>query len=108
MSLGLARTAEVKRDARIGEAEAKADAQIKEAVAEEQRMAAQLTNDILIAQAKRDFEVKKAAYDQEVNAKVRHSIRYQLWGKGVDSLHFHRKLKLNWLSNCKLPKSNRS
>ena len=70
MALGMGRTAEVKRDARIGEAEAKADAQIKEAVAEEQRVAARLTNDILIAQAKRDFEVKKAAYDQEVNAKV--------------------------------------
>lgn len=28
-SLGMARTAEVKRDARIGEAEARADAQIK-------------------------------------------------------------------------------
>lgn len=34
-SLGMARTAEVKRDARIGEAEAKCDAQIKEAIAEE-------------------------------------------------------------------------
>lgn len=37
-SLGMARTAEVKRDARIGEAEARCDAQIKEAIAEEQRM----------------------------------------------------------------------
>ena len=39
-SLGMARTAEVKRDARIGEAEAKRDARIKEAIAEEERMAA--------------------------------------------------------------------
>lgn len=70
MALGMGRTAEVKRDARIGEAEAKADAQIKEATAEEQRMASRLANDILIAKAQRDFEVKKAAYDQEVNAKV--------------------------------------
>lgn len=38
-SLGMARTAEVKRDARIGEAEAKRDARIKEAIAEEERMA---------------------------------------------------------------------
>lgn len=38
-SLGMARTAEVKRDARIGEAEARRDAQIKEAIAEEERMA---------------------------------------------------------------------
>lgn len=70
MALGMARTAEVKRDARIGEAQAKADAQIKEATATEQELASRLANDIEIAKAKRDFEVKKAAYDQEVNAKV--------------------------------------
>lgn len=36
----MARTAEVKRDARIGEAEAKRETTIKEAMAEEERMAA--------------------------------------------------------------------
>ena len=66
----MARTAEVKRDARIGEAEAQADSQIKEAVAEEERLAARLINDIEIAKAQRDFELKKAAYDQEVQSKV--------------------------------------
>jgi hypothetical protein len=30
-----------------------------------------LENDIQIAKAQRDFEVKKAAYDKEVNAKVK-------------------------------------
>lgn len=39
-SLGMARTAEVKRDARVGEAEAKRDSTIREATAEEERMAA--------------------------------------------------------------------
>jgi len=68
-ALGMARTAEVKRDARIGEAEAKKDAQIKEAIAEEQRMASRLMNDTEIAKAKRDFELKKAAYDVEVQTK---------------------------------------
>lgn len=68
-ALGEARTAEVKRDARIGEAEARADSQIKEAIAEEERLAARLLNDIEIAKAQRDFELKKAAYDQEVQAK---------------------------------------
>ena len=67
----MARTAEVKRDARIGEAEAKRDAQIKEAIAEEERMAARLLNDAEIAKSKRDFELKKAAYDVEVQTKVR-------------------------------------
>ena len=69
-ALGMARTAEVKRDARIGEAEARSDSQIKEAIAEEERLAARLVNDIEIAKAQRDFELKKAAYDQEVQAKV--------------------------------------
>nr|CAH7763334.1 unnamed protein product [Callosobruchus chinensis] len=68
-SLGMARTAEVKRDARIGEAEARADAQIKEALAEEQRMASVFVNDAEIAKARRDFELKKAAYDAEVQAR---------------------------------------
>lgn len=68
-SLGMARTAEVKRDARIGEAEARADATIKEAIAEEQRMASVFLNDTEIAKARRDFEIKKAAYDVEVQTK---------------------------------------
>ncbi|CAA9994604.1 unnamed protein product [Nesidiocoris tenuis] len=68
-SLGMARTAEVKRDARVGEAEARKDARIKEAIAEEQRMASKFINDTEIAQAQRDFELKKAAYDVEVQTK---------------------------------------
>ncbi|XP_055702250.1 flotillin-1 isoform X3 [Phlebotomus papatasi] len=68
-SLGMARTAEVKRDARIGEAEARCDAQIKEAIAEEQRMASRFLNDTEIAKAQRDFELKKSAYDVEVQTK---------------------------------------
>ncbi|XP_076264984.1 flotillin-1 isoform X1 [Rhynchophorus ferrugineus] len=68
-SLGMARTAEVKRDARIGEAEARADAAIKEAMAEEQRMASVFLNDTEIAKARRDFELKKAVYDIEVQTK---------------------------------------
>lgn len=65
----MARTAEVKRDARIGEAEARCDAQIKEAIAEEQRMASVFLNDTEIAKARRNFELKKAAYDAEVQTK---------------------------------------
>ncbi|XP_068249629.1 flotillin-1 isoform X3 [Palaemon carinicauda] len=68
-ALGMARTAEVKRDARIGEAEASKDSQIKEAIAEEERMASKYINDTEIAKAQRDFELKKASYDMEVNAK---------------------------------------
>ena len=66
----MGRTAEVKRDARIGEASAKADAQIKQSIADEAEKAAKLTNGIAIAKAQRDYELKKATYDQEVNARV--------------------------------------
>lgn len=68
-ALGMTRTAQVKRDARIGEAEARRDAGIKESIAEEQRMASRYENDIQIAHAQRDYELKKAAFDQEVLTK---------------------------------------
>ena len=68
-ALGLARTSEVKRDARIGESEAKRDALIKEALAEEEQKAARFINDAEIAKAQRDFELKKASYDMEVFTK---------------------------------------
>ncbi|KAL5011622.1 hypothetical protein ScPMuIL_010173 [Solemya velum] len=68
-SLGKGRTAQVKRDARIGEAEARRDAGIKESMAEERRMAARYANDIEISKSQRDFELKKAAYDMEINTK---------------------------------------
>ncbi len=66
VSLGMARTSEVVRDARIGEAEANRDAQIEVAFAEEKRLASKLSNKTEIERYKRDFEVKKAAYDTEI------------------------------------------
>jgi len=68
-SLGRGRTAQVKRDARIGEAEAQRDTGVKESIADEQRERAMFQNKIEIAKAQRDFELKKAAYDQEVHTK---------------------------------------
>lgn len=68
-ALGQARTAEVKRDARIGEALAKQDASIKDAMANEQKLSAEYSNKTEIAKAKREFEVKKANYDREVFSK---------------------------------------
>jgi len=85
-SLGQARTAQVKRDALIGEAEAKRDATIAEALAEEQRMEAKLVNDTEIARSKRDFELKKAAYDTEVNtAKAEAEMAYALQAAKVQA-----------------------
>nr|XP_022320510.1 flotillin-1-like isoform X6 [Crassostrea virginica] len=67
--LGMAQTATVKRDARMGEAEARMESGIREANAEEKRMAARYSTDIDIAKSQRDFELKKAAYDMEIQTK---------------------------------------
>ncbi|VDD74097.1 unnamed protein product [Mesocestoides corti] len=78
-ALGMARTAQVKRDARIGEAEARRDAGIREAQAEDARIAGQLKNEALIAKAKRDLALKQAACDKEVQAlKAKSQLAYQL------------------------------
>lgn len=69
-ALGRAQTAQVQRDARIGEVEAKRDARIEEALAQETLLKAKYANDTEMAKANRDFEVQKAKYDEEVRAKV--------------------------------------
>jgi len=85
-SLGQARTAQVKKDALIGEAEARRDATIAEALAEEQRMESKLINDTEIARSKRDFELKKASYDTEVNtAKAEAEMAYGLQAAKVQA-----------------------
>ncbi|CAB4061641.1 FLOT [Lepeophtheirus salmonis] len=66
VSLGMARTSEIQRDARIGEAEANRDSQIETSYLEEQRLASKYENDTEIERFKRDFELKKADYDMEV------------------------------------------
>ncbi|KAG9472374.1 flotillin-1 [Eleutherodactylus coqui] len=78
-SLGKARTAQVQKDARIGEAVAKRDAGIKEAEAQQAKVSAQYINEIEMAKAQRDFELKKATYDLEVNTrKAESDLAYQL------------------------------
>ncbi|XP_075042733.1 flotillin-1 isoform X2 [Mixophyes fleayi] len=78
-SLGKARTAQVQKDARIGEAVAKRDAGIKEAEALQMKVSAQYISEAEMAKAQRDFELKKAMYDLEVNTKKAESdLAYQL------------------------------
>ncbi|XP_065829236.1 flotillin-1-like [Oscarella lobularis] len=78
-ALGMARTAEVKRDASIGEAEALKDSGIKAALADQARMASKYVNDIEVANSRRTFELKKAAYDIEVNTrKAESELAYHL------------------------------
>ncbi|XP_022907864.1 flotillin-1-like [Onthophagus taurus] len=68
-SLGMARTSEVQRDAKIGECQAKSEAEIKRALATALQKEAEFSNQTKIEEAKRDFELKKAAYDREVQTK---------------------------------------
>ncbi|MEQ2167620.1 Flotillin-like protein 1 [Goodea atripinnis] len=78
-SLGKARTAQVQKDARIGEAQNKRDAVMREAHALQEKISAQYKNEIDMAKAQRDYELKKAAYDIEVNTKKAESeMAYQL------------------------------
>uniref|UniRef100_A0A3B3ZFM2 Flotillin n=1 Tax=Periophthalmus magnuspinnatus TaxID=409849 RepID=A0A3B3ZFM2_9GOBI len=78
-SLGKGRTAQVQKDARIGEAQNKRDSVIREAHAMQAKISAQYKNEIEMAKAQRDYELKKAAYDIEVNTKKAESeMAYQL------------------------------
>jgi flotillin len=67
-SLGKKRTAEVKRDAEIGKAEADRDAKIRASAANQEGEKARLEAEANIAQAQRDLEIKKAKYRSEVEA----------------------------------------
>ncbi|CDS36660.1 flotillin 1 [Echinococcus multilocularis] len=78
-ALGMARTAQVKRDARIGEAEARRDAGIRAAQAEEARTAEQLRNKASIARSQRDLALRRAACDREIRAlQAKAQLAYQL------------------------------
>lgn len=68
-SLGKAQTANVKRDAEIGVAEAERDAGIAKAEAERVRLDVRYAADTAIADSKRAFEMSKAGFDEEVNTK---------------------------------------
>ena len=57
-----------------------------EAQAEMQRMEAKLANDTEIARAKRDFDLKKATYDTEVNtakAEAEKAYELQVWLRNI-------------------------
>lgn len=65
-ALGISRTSEVKKDARIAEAEAKRDSIMKEAEAEKQQKTAKFEMEVEIAKARMEFEKKKANFDKQV------------------------------------------
>jgi len=65
-ALGKRRTAEVKRDATIGEAEATRDAKIKSSEALQQGEKSKFAAEADIAQAQRDFAIRQAQYQAEI------------------------------------------
>jgi flotillin len=65
-ALGKRRTAEVKRDAQIGEAEATRDSKIKASMAMQEGEKVKLDTEANIALAQRDLSIKKAQYQAEV------------------------------------------
>jgi flotillin len=67
-ALGKRRTAEVKRDAQIGEAEASREAVVKSTTSIREGKERENENLALIAQAEKERDVKKASYDAEVEA----------------------------------------
>jgi flotillin len=67
-ALGRRRTAEVKRDAEIGEAEANRDSKMKSSMALQEGERVKFDSEAQIAQAHRDFQIKQAQYQAEVQA----------------------------------------
>ena len=65
-ALGKRRTAEVKRDATIGEAEAHRDAKIKSSQALQEGEKAKFQADAEISQSSRDFMIRQAQYQAEI------------------------------------------
>jgi flotillin len=68
-ALGRKRTAEVKRDALIGEALAQRDAMIQSAQADQEGKTKRYEADVTIAQSLRDKETRQAEFDAAVKAK---------------------------------------
>ncbi len=68
-ALGRKRTAEVKRDAQIGEAEAARDATVASAQARQEGETAKYQAETRIAEAEKEYQVQKAEYDGQTNRK---------------------------------------
>ena len=66
----MARTAEVMRDARIGEANAKQASAIEKCRANEILYKEKFKNDTAVAEAQRNYDIKKAQFDAEVHTQV--------------------------------------
>uniref|UniRef100_F7B059 Flotillin n=1 Tax=Ciona intestinalis TaxID=7719 RepID=F7B059_CIOIN len=78
-SIGRAQTAQVKRDARIGVAEANRDSGIVEARCDKSLMDVKFDADTKVADSERMFQMSEASYQKEVNSKQAEAqLAYQL------------------------------
>jgi flotillin len=78
-ALGIGRTAEVKRDAMFAQAEADRDSSIRAAAADREAQAARFQADKAISESERDFNIQKATYGGESNARLAEAeLAYQL------------------------------
>ncbi len=89
-ALGRPRIAQVKRDAAIGEAEAARDATIESAKARQEGESAKFSAETKIAESRKDFEVQRAAYEQETNrrkaeAELAHTLQTNITNQEVRS-----------------------
>lgn len=102
-SLGKKRIAEVKRDARVGEALAERDAGVKQAIAKNEQMNAFYSAEICIADSKREFELKQSEYDLQVNAeKAKASFAGELAAAKVNQAITQEKMQIDIIARHKL------
>jgi len=101
-SMGEARTSEVLRDARIGEAECNRDSLIQTAIAEETRLSAKFVNDAEVELYKRNYELKKASYDKEVEtARAEAELAFQLQSAKVQQRIKEEKMNVEIIERMK-------
>ncbi|OGL41558.1 MAG: flotillin [Candidatus Schekmanbacteria bacterium RBG_13_48_7] len=102
-ALGKPRIAQVQRDAEIGKAEASRDATIKSALAFQQGQQAKYAADTEIAQAERDYHIKRAEYEASVNAKKAEAdFAYELQKNKTNQLVKEEEVKVHIIEKTKL------
>ncbi|KAI1293686.1 Flotillin-2 [Halotydeus destructor] len=95
-SLGKARTAAVKRDASIGVAQAERDAGIREAECEKASMDIKFGANTKIEDSHRIFQLQKALFDSEVNAKKAEAqLAYELQAAKMQQLIRSEEMQIN-------------
>lgn len=102
-SLGKTQTANVKKEADIGVADANAEAGVKEAECDRIRQDSRFKADTNIADYSRAYEMQKAVYDQEVNAKKAEAqLAYELQAAKEKQRIRNEEMEINVIERRKL------